>query len=153
MRTTALVLVLALAACNASTRSTAGQTPLPSQTSMAQANSTAAPDLALSAGSGEKIFAQTGGDLRNVTFSIWANGRPVTTIMWPSKSYDMTGALKGHANVVVVKWNKMGKGAASGTLTIRSHSGVVLTARVTPSSPASGQVSKTIFARQVRIGR
>ena len=149
--------VLALAAlvsgCHPSTRSTAGQTPQPSQTTMAQANSTAPPDQALSVGPGEKYIATTGGNVKDVTFDLWANGRPIGSIKWPGKSLDITKEMRGHANVLVIKWERTAKNG-TGTLSIHSQTGKkVLTANVTPSSPAKGQVSKTMIAPQVPVGR
>lgn len=148
-----LALSAAVSGCHPSTRSTAGQTPQPSQTTMAQANSTAAPDQALSSGPAEKYIATTGGNLKDVTFSLWANGRPIGVIKWPGKSLDLTKDMRGHANVLVIKWERTAKNG-TGTLAIHSQAGKkVLSANVTPSSPATGQVSKTMIAPQVPVGR
>jgi hypothetical protein len=148
-----LALAAAVSGCHPSTRSTAGQTPLPSQTTMAQANSTAPPEQALSSGPAEKYIATTGPNLKDVTFELWANGRPIGTIKWPSKSLDITKDMRGHANVLVIKWDRTAKNG-TGTLAIHSQSGKkVLSANVTPSSKATGQVSKTMIAPQAPVGR
>jgi hypothetical protein len=148
--------VFALAAivsgCHPSTRSAAGQTPLPSSTTAAQANSTAPPDQALTTGPGDKYIAKTDAKAHGVTFSIWANGRPVGVVSWPGKGLDITKDLKGHSNQVVVKWNRTQKNG-TGTLTIGTAKNTVVTARVTPSSPATGQISKQFIAPQAPIGR
>src|SRR5579862_8067341 len=98
-----------VAGCHPSTRSAAGQTPLPSQTTMAQANSTAPPEQAMTVGPGVKYFAKTDANTHGVSFSIWANGRPVGVISWPSKGLDITKDLRGHSNVVVVQWARTQK--------------------------------------------
>ncbi len=147
-----LVLAGAVSGCHPSSRSAAGQTPLPSNTTLAQANSTAPPDQAITVGPGDKYFAKTNGALHGVNFAIWANGRPVGVIDWPAKGLDITKDLRGHANVVVVKWTRMQKNG-SGTLTIGTAKKTLLTARVTPSSPKNGSVSKQFIAPQASIGR
>ena len=153
LRTLGVVaLAAAISGCNASTRSPAGQTPVPSNTTLAQSNSTAAPDQRLSAGPGDKYFAKTDGKMHGVDFAIWANGRPVGVIDWPGKALDITKDMKGHANVVVVKWTRMQKDG-SGTLTVGTTKHTVLTARVTPASPKNGSVSKQFIAPQAPIGR
>lgn len=108
--------------------------------------------MALSQGPGGKYFAQTSSDTHGVTFSVWLNGSPVNALFPASKSIDITQDMRGHANVVVVQWNRTQKNG-SGTLTIRSRQNVVLTAKVTPSSKASGKVSKTFIAKQVPVGQ
>jgi hypothetical protein len=153
LRTLSVVAFAAIVAgCHPSTRSAAGQTPPPSATSAAQANSTAPPDQAMTAGSGVKFFAKTDAKTHGVTFSIWANGHPVGVISWPSKGIDITKDLKGHSNQVVVEWTRTQKNG-TGTLTIGTTKNTVLTARVTPSSPAKGRTSKEFIAPQAPIGR
>lgn len=142
----------AISGCHPSTRSTAGQTPPPSATSAAQANSTAPPDQAITVGPGDKYFAKTDGKTHGVSFSIWANGRPVGVISWPNKGLDITKELRGHANVVVVQWDRTQKNG-SGTLTIGTTKHTVMTTHVTPSSPAKGKQSKQFIAPQAPIGR
>ncbi len=149
----AFALAACVSACHPSERSTAGQTPVPSQTTMAQANSTAAPDQSLSSGPGAKYMAKTGADLKGVTFEVWANGKPIGTVSWPNKALDITGGMRGHANVLVIKWTRTSK-TGTGTMTIgTAKNGKILSAHVSPSSPAKGQVSKTMIAPQAPVGR
>ena len=145
-------LAATLAGCHPSTRSAAGQTPLPSQTTMAQANSTAPPDQAITVGPGDKYFAKTDAKTHGVNFAVWANGRPIGVIDWPSKSLDITKGMRGHANVVVVEWTRTQKNG-SGTLTVGTDKKTVFTTKVTPSSPAKGRNSKQFIAPQAPIGR
>jgi hypothetical protein len=147
-----VILAASVAACHPSVRSAAGQTPEPSNTAPAQANSTQAPDQALTSGPGDKYFARTDAKTRGVNFAIWANGRPVGVIDWPSKALDITKDLKGHANVVVVEWTRMQKNG-QGTLTIATAKKTLFTTRVTPQSPAKGRNSKQFIAPQAPIGR
>ncbi len=104
-----LSLAGSLAACHFNTRTTAGETPQPSKTTLAQANSTAAPDQWFSGKPGQKYFARTGPHLKDVTFEVWANGNPIGTISWPSKALDITHGMRGHANVVVIRWTRTSK--------------------------------------------
>jgi hypothetical protein len=154
LRTLGVVLLAALVSgCHPSTRSPAGQTPQPSQTTMAQANSTAPPNQALTTGPGEKYVAKTDAKLHGVTFEVWANGRPVGIVQWPGKALDITKDMKGHSNVVVVKWTRTEKNG-SGTLTVATtNNKTVFTTRVTPSSPAKGSNSKQFIAPQAPVGR
>ncbi|HKU68847.1 MAG TPA: hypothetical protein VJP85_13815 [Candidatus Baltobacteraceae bacterium] len=153
LRTLGVVACAAVVAgCHPSTRSAAGQTPVPSQTTMAQANSTAPPDQAITAGPGEKYLAKTDAKMHGVSFSIWANGRPVGVISWPGKGLDITKDLRGHSNVVVVQWTRTKKDG-TGTLTIGTAKQTVLTTHVTPSSPAKGTNKRQFFAAQAPIGR
>jgi hypothetical protein len=145
-------LAAALSACNLGTRSASGRTPMPSNTTLAQANSTAPPQQALSSGPGDKYFAVSSPDTHGVTFSVWFNGRPVNALLPAGKAVDITQEMKGHANVVVVQWKRTQKDG-TGTLTIRSRNKPVLSAKVTRSSPATGKVSKTFIAPQVPVGR
>jgi hypothetical protein len=150
-----LAVAAAITACHPSVRSTAGQTPEPSSTTaqQAQANAHALPDQAITVGSGQKYMATTGKDLKDVRFSLWANGRPIGIIEWPSKSLDITKDLRGHANVLVVKWTRS-KDDGKGTLTVKPQTGKpVATVNVTPSSPKTGQFSKTFYTPQAPIGR
>ena len=142
----------ALSGCHPSTRSAAGQTPVPSSTTLAQAKSTLPPDQAITVGPGEKYIAKTDAKLHGVEFSLWANGRPIGVISWPNKGMDITKDLRGHANVVVVQWKRTQKNGA-GTLTISTAKKTVLTTRVTPSSPATGRNSKQFIAPQAPVGR
>jgi hypothetical protein len=141
-----------IAGCNANTRSAAGHTPVPSNTTLAQANSTAAPDQALSSGPGDKYFAMASPDSHGVQFSVWLNGRPVNALYTPGKEVDITQEMRGHANVVAVQWKRTRKGG-TGTLTIESRNKPVLSAKVTPSSADTGKVSKTFIAPQAPVGR
>jgi hypothetical protein len=141
-----------LAACNTNTRSSAGQTPVPSNTTLAQANSTAAPDQTLSQGPGDKYFASASADTKGVLFTVWFNGRPVNKVFPAGSNVDVTQDMKGHANVVAVQWKRTQKDG-KGTLTIRSPQKTILTAKVTASSPPTGQLSKTFIAPQVPVGR
>jgi hypothetical protein len=147
-----VLIAASLAACHPSVRSAAGQTPPPSPASAAQANSTAIPDQRLTAGPGDKYFAKTDAKTHGVNFAIWANGRPVGAIDWPSKAMDITKDMKGHANVVVVQWTKTQKNG-SGSLTIGTAKKTVFTTNVTPSSPAKGSNSKQFIAPQAPVGR
>jgi hypothetical protein len=145
-------LAAALSACNLGTRSAAGRTPMPSNTTLAQANSTVAPAQALSQHPGDKYFASTSANTHGVTFSVWLNARPVNVLFPAGKAVDITQEMKGHANVVVIQWKRTQKNG-TGTLTIQSRNKPVLTAKVTPSSPATGKVSKTFIAPQAPVGR
>lgn len=151
-----LAAAAALSACHPSVRSTAGQTPEPSQTSVAQAQANAhqIPDRAITVGPGQKYFARTGKDLKGVQFSLWANGQPITTIEWPGKAIDITKDLRGHANVLVVEWTRT-KNDGKGTLTVQAQGATkpVATVNVTPSSPKTGKISKTFYTPQAPIGR
>jgi hypothetical protein len=146
-----LALAISIAGCHPSMRSAAGQTPPPSPANNAQANSTMAPDQAVG-GPADKYIAKTDAKLRGVNFAIWANGRPIGVIEWPGKALDITKDLKGGANVVVVQWKRMQKNG-SGTLTLATASRTLLTANVTPSSPATGSASKTFQAARAKVGR
>jgi hypothetical protein len=145
-------LAVSLSACNLGTRSSAGRTPMPSNTTLAQANSTNAPAQALSFGPGDKYFATSSANTHGVTFSVWLNGRPVNAVVPAGKSVDITQEMKGHANVVVIQWKRTQKNG-TGTLTIQSRNKPVLSAKVTPSSPPTGKVSKTFIAPQAPVGR
>jgi hypothetical protein len=147
-----IVVAAALAACHPSVRSAAGQTPEPSSTTAAQANSTAIPDQRLSSGPGDKYFAKTDAKTHGVDFAIWANGRPVGEIDWAGKALDITKDMKGHANDIVVKWTKTQKNG-SGSLTIGTAKKTVFTTNVTASSPAKGSNSKQFIAPQAPVGR
>ena len=147
-----LLLAALLSACHPSMNSASGQTPVPSNTTAAQANSTAAPDLGLTMQPGDKYFAKTGASMHGVTFSIWANGRPVLSMMTPNESVNITPEMRGHANQVVVQWERTAKNG-SGTLTIGTAQKTVLTAHVSEHSPVKGQVSKTFIAPQAKSGR
>ena len=144
--------LVALAACSTNGGNTAGQTPAPGGTTMAQANSTAAPDQSMSKGPGSQYVARTGAD-NGVVFAIWANGTPVTTIQWPNKSADITSKMRGHANTISIKWTKQKKNA-SGTLTVVDATGkTIVVANVTPKSPAQAGISKTFIAPQMPAER
>jgi hypothetical protein len=145
-------LAASVAGCHPSVRSAAGQTPEPSNTTAAQANSTAIPDQRLTSGPGDKYFAKTDAKLHGVNFAIWANGRPVGVIEWPSKALDITKDMKGHANVIVIKWTKTQKNG-SGSLTIGTAKKTVFTTRVMPTSPQTGSNSKQFIAPQAPVGR
>lgn len=144
--------VAALAACSTNGGNTAGQTPAPSNTSMAQANSTAAPDQAMSKGPGQKYFAKTAAD-DGVQFAIWANGTPITTIQWPNKSVDITPSMRGHANTIAIRWTKTKKNG-TGTLMVTDFTGkTIVTAHVTAKSPTQAGISKTFIAPQMPAQR
>ena len=145
-------LAATLTACNPSMHSAAGQTPVPSQTTMAQANSTAPPSQRVSMTPGEKYFMKTGAGLHGITFSVWANGRPIASALTPGASIDITPELRGHANVVVIQWERTAKNGV-GTATVGTAKKTVLTATVTAHSPAKGEVSKTFIAAQTPVGR
>lgn len=147
-----LILAAALAGCHFNTRSAAGRTPFPSNTTMAQANSTAAPEMQLSRGPGSKYFAKESADTKGVTFAVWLNGNPINALFYPGKPVDVTSGMRGHANLVVVQWTRNDP-KGSGTMTIQSGNNVVVTAKVTPSSPRTGKVSKTFIAKQAPVGR
>gem|GEM_PF-2417720 len=146
--------ITALCGCHFNTRNPGGETPAPSNTTLAQANSTAAPDQMMSKTPAAKYIAKTGADLKGVTFAVWANGRPIGSVQWPNKALDITPGMRGHANVLVIEWTRTTKNG-SGTMTISTAPGnkLVLTAHVTPSSAAKGRVSKTIIAPQAPVGR
>jgi hypothetical protein len=161
MRGTAILRSLAVAAftallcgCHFNTRTATGMTPQPSNTTIAQSNSTSSPTKHLSTIPAQKYIAQTAAGLKDVTFAIWANGRPIGTISWPSKSLDLTGDMRGHANVLVIQWTRTAKDG-KGMMTIDTEPGgkTVLTARVSPSSPEKGSVSKTLIAPRSAVGR
>ncbi|HLI98002.1 MAG TPA: hypothetical protein VKT72_18185 [Candidatus Baltobacteraceae bacterium] len=145
-------LAASIAGCHPSVRSAAGQTPQPSSTTEAQANSTLPPDQATTVGPGDKYIAKTDAKLHGVNFAIWANGRPVGVIDWPAKGLDITKDMKGHANVLVVEWTRTQKNG-EGTLTIATAKKTVFTTHVTPASPAKGRNSKQFIAPQSPIGR
>jgi hypothetical protein len=110
-----------------------------------------APDQAVG-GPADKYIAKTDAKLHGVNFAIWANGRPIGVIDWPGKALDITKDLKGGANVVVVQWKRMQKNG-SGTLTLVTAKQTLLTANVTPSSPAAGSASKQFQAPKAKVGR
>jgi hypothetical protein len=147
-----LSLIALVAGCHASTRSAAGQTPQPSQTTMAQANSTAAPAQHLSTTPGAKFSAEAAPGTHGVTFSVWANGTPVNVYFTPGKAVDITQDMRGHANVLVIQWTRTANNG-TGHFAIHSQHQTVLTASVTPSSPKTGKVSKTIIAPQAPVSR
>ncbi|MFN2449415.1 MAG: hypothetical protein ABR508_06445 [Candidatus Baltobacteraceae bacterium] len=150
-RALTLCALAALAACSNTGGSTAAQTPAPSGTTMAQANSTAAPDQALTSGPGSKFFARTYA-LNGVQFEVWANGTPITTVQWPNKSVDITSKMRGHANNIAIRWTKIKKNG-TGMLSITSAKGTkLMTAIVTASSPANAQITHTIIAPQAPSG-
>ncbi len=115
----AAALVVLVSGCNSNSRTQGGQTPMPSNTTLAQANSTAAPDQAMSNVPGDKYIAKTSADVKDVTFAVWANGRPIGTVSWPSKALDITSGMRGHANVLVIQWTRMTK-TGTGTMTIQT---------------------------------
>jgi hypothetical protein len=150
MRLLAVLALGALCAC-AEQNTTAGQTPAPGGTTLAQSNSTAAPDQAQSVHPGQKYVAKTGA-VKDVTFEVWANGQPIGSIAWPNKALDITKDMRGHANVLVIKWTKMKKDGA-GTLSIETTDNKkVLSANVTAASPAKGSVLKTMIAPKAPAG-
>ncbi len=150
-RTLALVAAAPLAACSGQSNSAAGHTPVPSNTTMAQANSTQAPTQALSKAPGSKYIAKTGA-LHDVVFEVWANGLPLGTIQWPNKAMDITAKMRGHANQVVIKWTKLQKDG-TGTLSIEEGNGVKqMTAVVTNDSPTKGSYARTVMAQQAPMG-
>ncbi len=149
----ALLIAFGLTACNANNPSSSGQTPLPGQTTMAQANSTnAPPEQALSKTPGDRYYAKTSAKTHGVTFSIWANGRPITSIVTSKATVEITPDMRGHANTIAVQWERTAKNG-SGTVTVGTLKKAVMTVTVTPHSPAKGQTSKTFIAAQAPVGR
>ena len=147
-----LLLTAALAGCHFNSRTAAGETPAPSNTTMAQANSTAAPQQQLSNGPASKYFAKESADTKGVTFSVWMNGRPVNVLFYPGKPVDVSSEMRGHANLVVVQWTRTDKNG-TGSLAIQSGNNTIVTAKVTASSARTGKVSKTFIAKQAPVGR
>ncbi|HET7815116.1 MAG TPA: hypothetical protein VFL13_12165 [Candidatus Baltobacteraceae bacterium] len=142
----------ALTACSTNGGNTAGQTPAPGGTTMAQANSTAAPEQNKTGGPGSKFFAQTYAD-SNVLFEVWANGAPVTTIQWPNKQVDITPKMRGHANNIAIRWTKLKKNG-TGMLSITDSQGKkLMTAVVTTTSPVKAGITHLIMAPQANTGQ
>ncbi|HZZ65652.1 MAG TPA: hypothetical protein VFE17_09155 [Candidatus Baltobacteraceae bacterium] len=150
----AALFAISLAACHFNTRTAAGVTPAPSPSGAADTNSTAPPVQAMSKTPSVKYYAKTAGDVKGVTFSVWANGTPIGSLQWPNKALDLTSKMRGHANVLVIQWERTTK-SGSGTMTIVAQGSTkpVLVAHVSAGSPAKGQVSKTIIAPQAPVGR
>jgi hypothetical protein len=149
----AFLLACALSACGANNSSSAGQTPGPSQTTLSQAESTMAPpEQSLTKGPGDRYYAKTGPKTHGVTFSIWANGRPITSVVTGGNTVEITPGMRGHANTIAVQWERTAKNG-TGTLTVGTTKKVVLTVNVTTHSPAKGQISKTFIAPQSPLGR
>ena len=141
----------ALTACSTNGGNTAGQTPAPGGTTMAQANSTAAPAQNMTGGPGSKFYAQTYAD-SNVQFEVWANGAPVTTIQWPNKQIDITPKMRGHVNNIAIRWTKLKKNG-TGTLSITdAHGKKLMTAVVTKDSPLKAGITHMIMAPQTNQG-
>ena len=149
----AAVVLATLSACHTSmSQSQKGQTPAPMQTTLAQANSTAAPDNGMTQTPGDKYFAKESAASHGVAFSIWANGRPITTILTPGQSVELTASMRGHANRIAVQWEKRSKKGA-GTLTIGTAKQTAVTVTVDAHSAAKGQTTHTIIASQSPNGR
>ncbi|HEV3155556.1 MAG TPA: hypothetical protein VGZ02_17250 [Candidatus Baltobacteraceae bacterium] len=148
-----LSLVLAAAGCHTSmNKSSEGQTPVPGQTTMAQANSTAAPDNTLSSTPSDHYFAKVSSNTHGVAFSVWANGRPIMTVLTPGQSIDITADMRGHANRIAVQWNKRSKDGA-GTITVGTVKKAVMTVTVGAKTATKGQTTKTIIASQSPVSR
>jgi hypothetical protein len=113
--------------------SAAGETPVPSHTTMSQANSVAAPSHHLSMVPGEKYFAKSSSGAHGVTFGIGAKCRPIAAIVSPGRSIDITGEVRGHANVVAIQWDRNSK-SGSGTITVGTSEKALLSEHVTPHS-------------------
>ncbi len=134
-----------LAACNPQNRSTAGQTPQPSNTTLVQANSTAAPGLRGPMSTANHYYAKSSSDLHGVTFSLWSNGSPILSFSSPNMALDITKNLRGHANTMALQWERTARNG-SGTLTIYGQGKTIARETVTPKSPAKGQRSVQMFA-------
>ena len=148
----ALCLLLCLTACRFNQNSTAGATPAPSAMSLAQANSTAAPDQSLTVAPADKYFAKVSPSTHGITFSVWANGRPVIGGLTAGQSMDITPGMRGHTNRIAVQWQRRAKNG-SGTLTIGTAKKAAMTVRVGADSPAKGQTTRTFIAPQAPAGR
>jgi len=142
----ATVALLALVACNPQTRSSAGQTPLPSNTTLAQANSTAAPSGMARGVSPNHYVAKTSSDLHGVAFGLWSNGRPVLSFSSPGMSIDLTNDLRLHANRLAITWHRMSTDGRGTLMVLSSFGSKVVSKTVNPSSPAKGQQSFQIIA-------
>ena len=142
---------MALAGCTGSANQ-GGQTPAPSPSSVSAANSTAAPDIRMAPGPGGAYFAKTGAD-NGVTFEIWANGSPVTSLQWPNKSVNITSKMRGHANVIAIRWTKTKKNGTGTLAVVDSRGKKIVAANVTAASPAKSEVSHTFIAPQAPGGR
>jgi len=136
-----------LAACNSQSRTQAGQTPAPSNTTAAQANSTESPvRLSDRMTSQEHYVAKTSGNLHGVTFGLWSNGAPILAFSSPNMSIDVTKDLRVHANRVAITWHRIAKDG-TGTLTISTSTGKTVVAKaVNASTPARGQQTFPMFA-------
>lgn len=150
-RSLSVAVLAALTACSTNGGNTAGQTPAPGGTTMAQANSTAAPEQNMTGGPGAKYYAQSYADT-GVEFEIWANGAPVTSIQWPNKQIEITQKMRGHANNIAIRWTKLKKNG-TGTLSITDQHGKrLMTAVVTANSPAKAGITHTLIAPQANQG-
>jgi hypothetical protein len=145
----------AICGCNTSTGgSAAGHTPVPSKTTLAQAQATSLTGQRTTSTPAGQYAAVTGPGVKNVTFSLWANGMPIGTIKWPQKAIVITKDLHADWNDLVIQWSKEKKDG-TGSVSIESayKKEKILTANVRASSPMKGQVSKKVDLPPQNIGR
>lgn len=133
-------LIAGFASCTGN-GSQSGRTPAPSQTTLAQANSTAAPDAGTAAVPTAHVFAVTGTPMRGLRFSIFVNGVPSVTVNGAKQRVDFTKDARSGANTLVVRWKKDVL-SGLGSIVIRQQGGKPLLAlTVKPSDPKLGQKS------------
>ena len=141
----ALSAILVLVGCNPQTRSTAGQTPNPSKTTLAQANSTAAPGFRGPISAQNHYYARSSSNLHGVTFSLWSNGTPLLSFSAPNMTLDLTQKLRAHANTIAIQWERTARDG-TGTLTVYGQGKTIAREVVTPRSPAKGSRTVQMFA-------
>jgi hypothetical protein len=140
-----LALVATLAACTGKPQAgTAGQTPEPSQTTLDQANSTAAPET-----QAPKIprshVAVSVAKAKALTFAIYVNGQPGVALNSPGDT-DITDMLGVGNNTIAIRWKK-DRNDGFGTVKVLENGKSVVTQTVRATDAPQGQKSVSLVAR------
>lgn len=137
----------ALAACNGGEHGSPGQTPNPDATSIAQANSTAAPERSSTNGTAAAHYrVVTDAKTKGLTFSVFVSGAPAFSLNGPNQTRDLSKSLKMGSNGIGVRWQKHILNG-TGTLTVtQSGKQVLMKVYVAPNAAKTGQQSGTIQA-------
>ncbi|HEY8313723.1 MAG TPA: hypothetical protein VIG51_06070 [Candidatus Baltobacteraceae bacterium] len=141
-----LAVAMSLAACSNGQRASSGNTPAPRETTMAQANSTSAPDAAKSKLVKSHFSINSAKSTSGITFSVYVDGQPGPSLNTPGTSTDISNMLAVGNNTIVVRWKK-DRNTGSGTLTIVENGKPLLKQIVRAADPVTGQKSVSVRAK------
>ncbi|MDQ2872093.1 MAG: hypothetical protein M3R35_03070 [Candidatus Eremiobacteraeota bacterium] len=142
----ASVLIAGLAACSSSHPTSSGQTPLPAQTSLAQAGATRAPDNAKTRLVKTHYTITSAKTSKGITFSVYVNGQPGPSLNTAGGSTDITNLVGVGHNTIVVRWKKE-TNTGAGTLTITANGKPLMAEMVRPKDAVTGQKSVSVSAK------